>query len=78
MYDVTLKNRVKGINWHTAVFIALFHVGAVAAFFVFNWKAALEGGPIYWVVTHRIHHPHADGPGDPHTPRDGAWWSHMG
>jgi fatty-acid desaturase len=33
---------------------------------VFNWKAALEGGPIYWVVTHRIHHAHADGPGDPH------------
>ena len=78
MYDVTLKNRVKGINWHTAVFIALFHVGAVAAFFVFNWKAALEGGPIYWVVTHRIHHAHADAPGDPHTPRDGGWWSHMG
>ncbi len=41
MYDVTLKNRVKGINWHTAVFIALFHVGAVAALFVFNWKAVL-------------------------------------
>jgi len=38
MYDVTLKNRVKGINWDTAVFIALFHVGAVAALFVFNWK----------------------------------------
>jgi stearoyl-CoA desaturase (delta-9 desaturase) len=103
--------------------MALFHIGAVAALFVFNWKAvlvaillwwvagslgvgigfhrllthrsyktpklveyflticgtlALEGGPIYWVVTHRIHHAHADGPGDPHTPRDGGWWSHMG
>lgn len=40
---------------------------------------ALEGGPIYWVVTHRIHHAHSDAPGlDPHTPRDGRWWSHMG
>jgi stearoyl-CoA desaturase (delta-9 desaturase) len=28
---------------------------------------ALEGGPIQWVVTHRIHHAHADRPGDPHT-----------
>jgi stearoyl-CoA desaturase (delta-9 desaturase) len=39
---------------------------------------ALEGGPIQWVVTHRIHHAKADRPGDPHTPRDGGWWAHIG
>jgi fatty-acid desaturase len=39
---------------------------------------ALEGGPIQWVVTHRIHHAYADRPGDPHTPRDGGWWAHVG
>src|SRR5437868_8849407 len=39
---------------------------------------ALEGGAINWVVTHRIHHAHTDSPGDPHTPRDGGWWAHMG
>ena len=39
---------------------------------------ALEGGPIQWVVTHRIHHAHADRAGDPHTPRDGGWWAHVG
>lgn len=39
---------------------------------------SLEGGPIDWVVTHRIHHAHTDVVGDPHTPRDGRWWSHMG
>lgn len=39
---------------------------------------ALEGGPIQWVVTHRIHHANADRPGDPHTPRDGRWWAHIG
>jgi len=39
---------------------------------------ALEGGAINWVVTHRIHHANTDVPGDPHTPRDGRWWSHMG
>ena len=38
----------------------------------------LEGGQIDWVVTHRIHHAHTDAPGDPHTPRDGGWWAHMG
>jgi stearoyl-CoA desaturase (delta-9 desaturase) len=39
---------------------------------------AFEGGPINWVVTHRIHHAHTDREGDPHTPRDGRWWSHVG
>ena len=50
MYDVTLKNRVKGINWNTAVFMALFHVGAVAALFVFNWKAVLVAILLWWVA----------------------------
>jgi fatty-acid desaturase len=37
-----------------------------------------EGGPIFWVATHRIHHQKSDQPGDPHSPRDGAWWAHVG
>jgi stearoyl-CoA desaturase (delta-9 desaturase) len=121
--NVKIKKSAMGINWNTAIFMALFHLGALAALFMFSWQAlvtaivlwwvtaslgvgmgfhrllthkayktpklveyfltfcgtlALEGGPIYWVVTHRIHHAHADVPGDPHTPRDGRWWSHMG
>jgi len=39
---------------------------------------ALEGGPIFWVATHRIHHQKSDRDGDPHTPREGTWWAHMG
>ncbi len=39
---------------------------------------ALEGGPIFWVATHRVHHQLSDQPGDPHTPRDGGWWAHTG
>jgi fatty-acid desaturase len=39
---------------------------------------ALEGGPIFWVATHRVHHQHSDHDGDPHTPHDGTWWAHMG
>jgi stearoyl-CoA desaturase (delta-9 desaturase) len=39
---------------------------------------ALEGGPIAWVGVHRVHHQLTDKPGDPHSPRDGKWWSHMG
>ncbi|HKS72635.1 MAG TPA: fatty acid desaturase [Terriglobales bacterium] len=111
------------INWITASFMILFHVGAIAALFFFSWKAlftlfflwwvagslgigmgyhrllthrgyktpkwveyfltvcatlALEGGPIFWVATHRIHHRFSDQEGDPHSPIDGKWWAHMG
>ena len=121
--EAMIKERARRINWNTAVFMALFHVGAVGALFMFKWQAlvvtlllwwvsaslgvgmgwhrllthrgyktpklveyfltvcgtlALEGGPIQWVVTHRIHHAHTDRAGDPHTPRDGGWWAHMG
>ena len=38
----------------------------------------LEGGPIFWVATHRVHHKHSDKDGDPHSPRDGGFWAHMG
>lgn len=38
---------------------------------------ALEGGPIFWVATHRVHHQFSDKHGDPHTPLDGRWWAHI-
>ena len=51
---------------------------AVEYFLTFCGLLALEGGAINWVVTHRIHHSKTDTIGDPHTPRDGGWWAHMG
>jgi stearoyl-CoA desaturase (delta-9 desaturase) len=39
---------------------------------------ALEGGPMFWVSTHRVHHQLSDQEGDPHTPREGGWWAHTG
>jgi stearoyl-CoA desaturase (delta-9 desaturase) len=39
---------------------------------------ALEGGPLAWVGTHRVHHQNTDKEGDPHSPRDGGLWAHMG
>ncbi len=119
---IDISNRQK-MNWTTTIVLVLFHIGAVAALFMFSWKAflvsaalywmavgwgislgyhrlhthrsyktplaleyffalcgalTLEGGPIFWVATHRIHHQKSDQPGDPHSPRDGAFWSHMG
>src|SRR6266545_4018223 len=93
------------INLSITIFLGLFHVGAIAAFFLFSWKAlglalllwwvaeslgigmgyhrllthrgyktpkwmeyfltvcgtlALQGGPIGWVATHRVHHQNSD------------------
>lgn len=38
---------------------------------------ALQGGPVKWVATHRVHHAFADRPQDPHSPTKGFWWAHM-
>jgi len=51
---------------------------ALEYFFAVCGTLTLQGGPIFWVTTHRIHHQKSDQPGDPHSPRDGGWWAHMG
>src|SRR3989442_12111638 len=111
------------MNWLTTAVLALLHVGAIAALFMFSWTAlatavflywiavglgismgyhrlhthrsykvptaleyffavcgtlTLEGGPIFWVATHRLHHQHSDKEADPHTPRVSGFWAHMG
>src|SRR3989338_5581901 len=38
---------------------------------------ALQGGPIKWVATHRVHHAFSDRPQDPHSPTRGFWWAHV-
>ncbi len=30
-----------------------------------------------WSATHRVHHGRSDQEGDPHSPTDGVWWSHV-
>jgi len=121
-YTIPLS-KGRTLNWPTAVVLLFLHIGAVAALFMFSWKAfivaavlhwmavgwgislgyhrlhthqsyqthrwieywfaicgtlTLEGGPIFWVGTHRIHHAKSDQPGDPHSPLEGGFWAHMG
>jgi fatty-acid desaturase len=111
------------IVWLTLLIMIAFHLGAVAALFMFHWKPflvaillwwiaggfgigmgyhrllthrgyktpkwmeyllticatlTLEGGPIFWVATHRQHHQNTDKEGDPHSPGEGALWAHVG
>jgi stearoyl-CoA desaturase (delta-9 desaturase) len=46
-------------------------------FFAWLGGMAGEGPATMWVAVHRQHHHFSDQEGDPHTPHDGAWWSHM-
>lgn len=36
-----------------------------------------EGTPMHWSSVHRIHHQKSDQEGDPHSPNEGDWWSHI-
>jgi stearoyl-CoA desaturase (Delta-9 desaturase) len=121
--DIICRTERSNINWTNSIAFGLLHGGAVAALFMFSWRAlaiavflhwmsaglgismgyhrlhthrsyevplaleyffavcgtlTLQGGPLFWVTTHRIHHHKSDQPGDPHSPGDGAWWAHMG
>ena len=111
------------IVWVTFLIMVAFHLGAIAALFMFSWKPffvamilwwvaggfgigmgyhrlltqrgyntskwmeyllticatlTLEGGPIFWVATHRQHHQNTDKEGDPHSPNEGGLWAHVG
>ncbi|TAL63241.1 MAG: acyl-CoA desaturase [Legionella sp.] len=48
--------------------------------FVFGLFALtpLQRGPLWWVSHHRRHHQYTDLPGDPHTPTQGFFYSHLG
>ena len=39
---------------------------------------ALQSGPLAWVTTHRVHHAFTETDRDPHSPRNGTYWSHIG
>ncbi len=51
--------------------------GFVRYFFATIGTLAGEGSALDWVADHRKHHAHSDQEGDPHSPHDGGWWSHI-
>jgi stearoyl-CoA desaturase (delta-9 desaturase) len=50
---------------------------AVRFLFAFLGGISGEGSALVWVANHRKHHAFSDQEGDPHSPRDGGWWSHV-
>ena len=56
-----------------------YRLGRVAQFVMaFGSASAAQKGPLWWAGHHRSHHRYTENPGDPHTPRDGVLWSHVG
>ena len=50
----------------------------VQFFFALIGAASTQRGPLWWAAHHRQHHKVADREEDPHSPRHGFIWSHMG
>ena len=68
-----------GMGYHRLLTHRGYKVPRVVEYFLATCASlALQGGPIQWATTHRMHHAHTDKQGDPHTPREGRWWSHVG
>ncbi|HEY0546706.1 MAG TPA: fatty acid desaturase [Pyrinomonadaceae bacterium] len=68
-----------GMGYHRLITHRGYKVPKIVEYFlVLCGTLALEGGPIQWAATHRIHHARTDKEGDPHTPREGRWWAHIG
>ncbi|MGY6554444.1 MAG: acyl-CoA desaturase [Wenzhouxiangella sp.] len=56
-----------------------FRTSRVVQFgFALIGAASTQRGPLWWAAHHRQHHRCADQVADPHAPRHGFWWSHMG
>ncbi|HZI88361.1 MAG TPA: hypothetical protein VFD48_16130, partial [Pyrinomonadaceae bacterium] len=39
----------ESINWNTTIFMVIFHLGAVAALFMFSWPALIATLVLWWV-----------------------------
>ncbi len=50
----------------------------VEYFLTFCGTLGLQSGAINWVATHRIHHAFTETDKDPHSPRGGTFWAHIG
>jgi sn-2 palmitoyl-lipid 9-desaturase len=67
------------LGYHRLLTHRSFQLPKGLAYFVTLLGAlALQGGPIFWVAGHRLHHLHTeDVDQDPYSAKRGFWWSHM-
>ena len=48
-FELLTTPEYEGLNWVNVVVLTLFHVGAVAALFMFSWKSLAVAILLYWV-----------------------------
>jgi fatty-acid desaturase len=66
------------LGYHRYLSHRSFKLTKPAEFCVLSVSAiAGEGSPLAWSATHRLHHQKSDHTGDPHSPFNGNWWSHI-
>ena len=66
------------LGYHRLLSHRSLKVAAPVRFFVtFCGVISGEGTPLNWAATHRLHHAQSDKEGDPHSPLEGPWWSHL-
>ena len=61
--DVFQMSERHGMNWFTTIILVLFHIGAIAALFMFSWRSLAVAIFLYWMATglgismgyHRLH-----------------------
>ena len=68
-----------GLGYHRLLTHGGFKTPKVVEYFLtVCGTLALQSGPLQWVTTHRIHHAFTETEKDPHSPRDGTFWAHIG
>lgn len=79
-FGLALTTGVLGINvcFHRLLTHCSFKMPKFLEYFLaLLGTLALEGGPINWVATHRMHHVYTDKKGDPHDANRGFAWTHF-
>ncbi len=66
------------LGYHRCLSHGSFKLAAPVRFFcTLCGVLAGQGSPLTWSAVHRLHHGRSDKVGDPHSPRDGVFWSHI-
>lgn len=68
-----------GLGYHRLLTHGGFKTPKVVEYFLtLCGTLALQSGSLQWVTTHRMHHAFTETEQDPHSPRDGTFWAHIG
>ena len=65
-------------GYHREVTHNSFAAIVIKVILLIGAASAFMGAVLGWTTNHRLHHKYSDQPGDPHSPREGFFWAHIG